>query len=188
MGWLGSMGNFSLGLPLVSQPLANWNTVWQTSSPSFVWQLRVEIHWQACECHARCILPHLPSTDCQLYLETPHSHCCQGHHPSNFVNIFSVLIVIAPTQQTLRFCAISWYFLHLYQLCNWGASSNNPSNTNHIHGVLWPMVFHFGFKWCDNQLSQWCNSTCCHAAYSHCNFWQNRLPSHCLQWLGCLGG
>ena len=48
IGWLGSMENLSLGLPLASWSLSNWNPVWGTSSPSIIWWLGMEVHWQAC--------------------------------------------------------------------------------------------------------------------------------------------
>ena len=80
----------------------------------------MEVHWQAYEYHDRCILPHLPSTDCQLCLEAPHSHHHQGYHPSNFVNLFPVLVAITPKQQLLGFMLCLGAFL---------------TSTNYVTGV-----------------------------------------------------
>ena len=85
-------------------------------------------------------------------------------------------------QQTLRLCTFSWFFFHLYQLCNYGLHSSNPENTNHTHGVLWPMVVNFEFKRCGSQLCSLHCSSSFHAAHRQ----QNIFP-HFLQWWGSLG-
>ena len=60
-----------------------------------------------------------------------------------FMNLFFVLITIAPMQWTPRFSASYWWSLHLYQLCNQGTSSSILCNRNHTCRVLWSMAFHF---------------------------------------------
>ena len=140
-GLLGSVGNLSLGHPLASPPLSDWTTLRGTSSAFGLQWLEVGFYfWPMINIHDsfnHIVLLLLIRSSWRLLVLL-----------ITMVNIFPMLvdlvpisINIIPTWQNSRACR-SGHSQHpqLSQLCDRGTSMSIPSNTNHTHRVLWPMV------------------------------------------------
>ena len=150
-----------------SWTLSDWNPVWGTSLTLIFWQLGVEVCWQACKYLARHILPHLPYIDCQLYLETLHSHIIRVITQPTLWTSFSSQSPLPPCNKILGVFFTSTNYATGVHI------SLETQMTLLEHYGQWSFIFNFE-QW-GNLLCQWCNLPQCHAACRQHNFC--KIPS-----------